>query len=330
MMFCFKSYRCIFFGFVLSLFVPASLWSASGFSVVTYSNDSALIDSAMVRLGHLDEKFKNVGALFRVDETSDNVSLAQIGSVGYIGNQKCIASAHSLSKNSSVKYRVGFELGEEGFTYYNVDSIDYRYMNSESHSGQSVTVELLYNISFLHLSENVAGLTGLECCYPDSESSRTDQGMPFIHIGYGRSYDAEIIDGKRRGIQSFSSLNFESMLGLMFESSILVRKPTPLILSQSTLGRCYMQCISSNDVAETTGMQGGMVFDSEFNFIGISIEKIETHIKPKIGIVDSLLGGFSGLFGLSQQSSAERVFFYNFIYLLGIDRDWIEERRRRV
>ena len=326
MTFCFKNYRYIFFGFVLSLFVPDSLWSASGFSVVTYSEDPGLIDSAMVRLGHLDEKFKNVGALFRVDETSIESSLVYVGSVGYLGNQQCIASADFLSKNSFAKYRVGFELGEEGFTYYDVDSVDHRYMNSE----QSETIELLYNISFLHLSENVAGLTGLECCYPDSESFRTDQGMPFIHIGYGRSYDAEIIDGKRRGIQSLSSLDFESMLGLMFGSSILVRKSTPLILSQSMSGRCHMQCISSKGVAETTGMQGGMVFDSGFNFIGISIVKIETHIKPKVGIVDSLLGGFSGLLGLSQQSSAERVFFYNLVYLLGTDRDWIEERRRRV
>lgn len=232
--------------------------------------EESLTDRARVNLAYSNPMYDNVGALYFCarNEYFFSDSIAQAGSVVYIGGRMCLSAAHcrqeEISLNSS--YKVGFEVSGKKIERYDVIHFWVHPKYEENK---------LYDIAVLILDKNVQGLDGIQPNYTNFAEGLYEDGSHLLtYIGYGSEISSNYwfempLDGKRRGEQSY-------LRNVRCNLCQPVIYSTPYGYSNKVTEEQYRNNSATRrplihyQAKGSTGMSGGMTVHPVDGFIGIT------------------------------------------------------------
>ena len=273
MMFCFKSYRYIFFGFVfIGYLVSSYVLQASAFV-----SPEEEIDAAMIRLGQSQEKFQNVGVLFKVETEFSGFEqrLTYVGNVCYLEEQRCIGITNA-EYDESQKYRVGFKLNNGKFSYYDIFTVDKKEVNQfpAKSSGEMISTHVI----FFTLMTEAVDLTGASFSVDVHDEDNTP--IPLTCVGFDINiFSPFTFDGMRRAfsVRAMKRFNDIELEYIPFSSEY--------IAGEAGSGRMlsYQESLNGKEF-------GGFIFNDGGLLMGWCYQHICRESWVFVGEILSLLG----------------------------------------
>lgn len=273
MMFYFKNYRTILFVFLcVGCFLMAHILQASA----AVSSEEK-IDAAMIRLGQLQEKFQNVGALFKVETEFSGFEprLTFMSNVCYLEGRRCV-SVMNAEYDESQKYRVGFKLNDGKFSYYDIFTVDKKEVNQfhARSSGEMIST----NVMFFTLTTEAGDLTGASFSVDDHDEDNTP--IPLTCVGFDINICSPFtFDGMRRtfSVRAIKRLNDIELEYLPFSSEYIAGDVgSGQILS-------YQESLSRKEF-------GGFIFNGSGLLMGWFYQHIRHEPSVLVDKILSLLG----------------------------------------
>jgi hypothetical protein len=317
MMFCFKSYRYIFFGFVfIGYLVSSYVLQASAFI-----SPEEEIDAAMIRLGQSQEKFQNVGALFKVETEFSGFEprLTYVGNVCYLEEQRCIGIANA-EYDESQKYRVGFKLNDGKLFYHDIIAVkiilkkdnecDAREDSSSLHGLADQLLRRTGCVMEIDLAVKPSYLRRIECCVLPMANS---EGERSITVGFDiKSCSPFIFDGMRR---AFPTKLHE--INVLREQKIVTCfnfEYCPLDLEQVSGEVVTRQALSYKKILDERGLSG-FIFDYDGRLMGMYSYSLQSYVQTVVNSFFDLIDSAQH-FHTSEPSRLLKAYFLMHIDVL--------------